>query len=137
MQISLLAALAALATCSALCGPRSPLKSMVRVGGARAGGAVGATRAGSHQLKAMPGPLDVSLPLADLDADTLGALGDIQELNSALDGALDAAVDPNAVGDILQKVVASPFIVAVPIGAGLLVALGLGFFIFSWGSPKE
>ena len=134
MQISLLAALAALATCSALCGPRSPLKSMVRASG---GGAVGATRAGSHQLKAMPGPLDVSLPLADLDADTLGALGDIQELNSALDGALDAAVDPNAVGDILQKVVASPFIVAVPIGAGLLVALGLGFFIFSWGSPKE
>jgi len=79
----------------------------------------------------------LSLTLSDggLDADTLSALGDVQELNDALDGAVDG-VGP-AVGDILQTVVASPFIIAVPIAAGLLVAFGLGFFIFSWGSPKE
>ena len=82
-----------------------------------------------------------SLPLADggLDGDTLGALGDIRELNEALDGAIDAAgVDTGAaMGDVLMKVVASPYIIAVPILAGLGVAFAIGFFIFSWGSVKD
>lgn len=78
-----------------------------------------------------------SLQLADgLDADTLGALGDLQELNDALDGAIDAA-NPNSAGDILQTLVASPAIIAVPIGAGLLVAFAIGYFIFSYGQGRE
>ena len=89
---------------------------------------------------ALPGPAfqKLSLMLAEgLDADTLQALGDVQELNDALDGAIDQAAGPNAAADILTKVVASPFIIAVPILAGLGVAFAIGFFIFSYGNGKE
>jgi hypothetical protein len=87
---------------------------------------------------ALPAFQKLSLMLAEgLDADTLQALGDVQELNDALDGAIDQAAGPNAAADILTKVVASPFIIAVPILAGLGVAFAIGFFIFSYGNGKE
>lgn len=74
-------------------------------------------------------------PLADLDAETLDALGDINELNDALDGVVDNAINPTV--GILTKLSASPLIVAVPILAGILVAFGFGFFVFSYGQGKE
>ena len=77
----------------------------------------------------------ISLPLADgLDAETLNALGDVQELNEALDSAVDGS---GVVVNGLQELVASPLILIVPIGAGLLVAIGLGFFISAWGSGRD
>jgi hypothetical protein len=74
-----------------------------------------------------------------LDADTLNALGDLQELNQALDGAVDGALESaqNPALSILTKLVDSPAILAVPIGAGLLVAFLVGYFIFSYGQGKE
>ena len=77
----------------------------------------------------------VGFPIADLDAETLDALGDINELNDALDGVVDNAVNPTV--GIQTKLSASPLIVAVPILAGLLVAFGFGFFVFSYGQGKE
>jgi predicted PurR-regulated permease PerM len=76
---------------------------------------------------------------AGLDADTLSALGDLQELNQALDGAVDGALEQaqNPALSVLTKLVDSPAILAVPIGAGLLVAFGISFFIFSYGQGKE
>ena len=77
----------------------------------------------------------MSLPLASgLDAETLNALGDVQELNEALDTAVDSS---GIVVNGLQNLVSSPLVLAVPIGAGLLVALGLGFFISNWGSGRD
>lgn len=76
-----------------------------------------------------------SLPLAGgLDAETLNALGDVQELNEALDTAVDGS---GIVVNGLQSLVASPLVLVVPIAAGILVALGLGFFISSWGSGRD
>ena len=77
----------------------------------------------------------MGFPLADLDAETLDALGDINELNDALDGVVDSAVNPTV--GILTKLSASPLIVAVPILAGILVAFGFGFFVFSYGQGKD
>ena len=80
--------------------------------------------------------LQPSLLLAEgLDAETLDALGDVQELNYALDGVVDSTVNP-AVG-ILTKLAASPAIIGVPILAGLLVAFGFGYFVSSYGSGKD
>jgi len=74
---------------------------------------------------------------AGLDADTLSALGDVQELNEALDGAIDGAV-VNPASDILQRIVASPAIVAVPILAGLLVAVAIAYITgFGAASTKD
>jgi hypothetical protein len=73
--------------------------------------------------------------LADLDAETIEALGDVSELNYALDGVVDGAVNP-AVG-ILTKLSASPVIVLIPVLAGLLVAVGFGYFVFSYGQVKD
>jgi len=79
--------------------------------------------------------INPSMLLADgLDADTLNALGDIQEIEDAVDAASDSTA---AIGSIVTQIVDSPIILAVPIGAGLLVAFGLGFFIFSYSRGKE
>jgi hypothetical protein len=69
----------------------------------------------------------------------LSVLGDLQELNQALDGAVDGALEQaqNPALSVLTKLVDSPAILAVPIGAGLLVAFGISFFIFSYGQGKE
>jgi len=76
-----------------------------------------------------------SLSIADgLDAETLGALGDVQELTDALNDAIDVS---NPTADILTKLVDSPFILIIPIGAGLLVAAGVGFLIYSYGKGNE
>jgi len=76
-----------------------------------------------------------SMWLADgLDADTLGALGDMQEMGEALDQAIDSS---NPAMSVLTKIVASPAIIAVPIGSGLLVAAALGLFISSYANGKE
>jgi hypothetical protein len=79
----------------------------------------------------------VSFFLADggLDAETLDALGDVNDLNYALDGVIDSTVNP-AVG-ILTKLAASPAILAIPVLAGLLVAVGFGYFIFSYGQGRD
>ena len=80
----------------------------------------------------MQSPLFTTFNIASgLDADTLGALGDVQDLNQALD---DAIVTGNPASNVLTKIVSSPLIIAIPIGAGLLVALGLGFFISSYSN---
>ena len=76
---------------------------------------------------------------AGLDADTLSALGDTDALNQALDGAVNGALEQaqNPALSVLTKLVDSPAILAVPITAGLLVAFGISFFIFSYGQGKE
>lgn len=74
--------------------------------------------------------------LADgLDAETLDALGEVQELNYALDGVVDGAVNP-AVG-ILVKLASSPAILVIPILAGLLVAVAFGYFVSSYGQGRD
>lgn len=89
-----------------------------------------AQRAPSVSLHAFP-----SLTIADvLDADTIGALGDISDADEGLELALDSS---NAAADILTRVVSSPAIIAVPIGAGLLVAFVIGYFIFSYGQGRD
>ena len=91
----------------------------------------------SSTLKVFPTEIlsSASLHLAGgLDAETLDALGDVQELNEALDSAVDSS---EIVVNGLQKLVASPLVLAIPIGAGLLVAVGLGFFISNWGSGRD
>lgn len=76
-----------------------------------------------------------SLTIADvLDADTIGALGDIADADEGLELAVDSS---NAAADILTRVVSSPAIIAVPIGAGLLVAFAVGYFIFSYGQGRD
>lgn len=87
--------------------------------------------------------------IAGLDADTLSALGDVQDI-----ATLDIEAPTNVVG-ILTQLTASPLILAVPIGGlwepkrnflfnkslyiegGLLVALGLAFFIVSYGNGRD
>lgn len=67
-----------------------------------------------------------------LDAETLGALGDVQDLN------LDAVMDTTAVAaGVLTKLVDSPAILAIPIGAGTLVAFVFGYFIYSYGQGRD
>lgn len=43
----------------------------------------------------------------------------------------------NPAASILTKLVASPLVIAIPIAAGILVAIGLGLFISSYASGKE
>ena len=89
----------------------------------------------SFELNAFPN--SQLLFLADagaLDPETLESLGDIQELNEALDGAIDAA---NPAIGILSKLVASPAFLALPIGAGIVVSFLIGYFIFSYASGKD
>ena len=86
------------------------------------------------QLNAFPNFQSLLLAEGGLDAETLESLGDLQELNEALDGAIDAA---NPAIGILSKLVASPAFLAVPIGAGITVAFLIGYFIFSYGQGKD
>ncbi len=69
-----------------------------------------------------------------LNPETLDALGNIQDSSDSIDSIAQAATP---VGSVLTKVVASPIILAVPIGAGLLVAFGIGFFIFWYGKGND
>jgi len=82
-----------------------------------------------------------SLSIADgLDAETLSALGDaetlsdVQDLTDALNDAIDVS---NPTADVLTRLVDSPLILLIPIGAGLLVASGVGFLIYSYGKGNE
>jgi len=80
------------------------------------------------QLKAF----NPSLLVADgLDADTLNAMGDIQDLNEALDQAIDSS---NIAVSVLTKLSMSPLIIAIPILAGLLVAVALGVGISKYAN---
>jgi hypothetical protein len=77
-----------------------------------------------------------SFNIADgLDADTLNALGDIQQLDEAIDN-LEVQGGP-AIGDIVTNAVASPAILLVPILAGGLVAFAVGFFIYKYSQGSE
>ena len=97
--------------------------------------------------------------LADgLDSETLGALGDVGELNDvrssdytiiyinctcylimflsqALDSAISASSNPGV--SIVNKLISSPLVLAVPITAGLLFAFAVGYFIMSYGQGKD
>lgn len=74
-------------------------------------------------------------PTGGLDAETLGVLGDTSDISGDLvDGAFEAATP---VASVLTKIVASPAILAVPIGAGFLVAFGIGFFIYWYSRGPE
>ena len=89
----------------------------------------------SSSLSLSLSSLSSSLSIADgLDAETLGALGDVQDLTDALNDAIDVS---NPTADILTKLVDSPLILVIPIGAGLLVASGVGFLIYSYGKVNE
>lgn len=73
--------------------------------------------------------------LADgLDADTLGALGSVDE-NIDMKGIVESASN-NAATSVLLKLSGSPLIVLVPIGAGVLVALALAFGISGYSNGK-
>jgi hypothetical protein len=91
------------------------------------------TRA-SMKLQAFPNLQTFFIAEGGLDAETLESLGDLQELNDALDGAIDAA---NPAVGILSKLVASPAFLAIPIGAGIAVSFIIGYFIFSYGQGKD
>lgn len=91
------------------------------------------TRA-STKLQAFPNLQTFFIAEGGLDAETLESLGDLQELNDALDGAIDAA---NPAVGILSKLVASPAFLAIPIGAGIAVSFIIGYFIFSYGQGKD
>jgi hypothetical protein len=88
----------------------------------------------SSKLHALPNLNTLFISDGGLDPETLESLGDIQDLNEALDGAIDNA---NPAISILTKLVASPLVLAVPIGAGVLVAFLVGFFIFSYGQGRD
>eukprot|EP00595_Chromulina_sp_UTEXLB2642_P002315 CAMPEP_0196765600 /NCGR_PEP_ID=MMETSP1095-20130614/9993_1 /TAXON_ID=96789 ORGANISM="Chromulina nebulosa, Strain UTEXLB2642" /NCGR_SAMPLE_ID=MMETSP1095 /ASSEMBLY_ACC=CAM_ASM_000446 /LENGTH=66 /DNA_ID=CAMNT_0042123919 /DNA_START=71 /DNA_END=267 /DNA_ORIENTATION=+ len=63
-----------------------------------------------------------SFQLADLNPETLNAIGDLTESDEAVEAI-------NQVGpavEILKNVVDTPIILFVPIAAGLLVAFGVG-----------
>lgn len=85
-----------------------------------------------NSLPVMPAPS--TFMLSALDADTLEALGDVQDINNALGDVLN---ESNPALSILTKAVSSPAILAVPIGAGSLVAFAIGFFIYSYGQGRD
>ena len=76
-----------------------------------------------------------SMPLAELDADTLGALGDVGYVD--VSGVVEGASQGNVAMSVLMKITGSPLILVVPIGAGVLVAVLLGWFISSYSNGKE
>ena len=77
-----------------------------------------------------------SLWLADgLGADTLSAIGDAADLGNEIDESMLNA--PAAAGSVLQNIVSSPAILAVPILAGGLVAFLIAFFISGYSNGKE
>jgi hypothetical protein len=72
-----------------------------------------------------------------LSADTLNAIGNSGDLSDAADMAVEGVGLPNIGADILQRLVGSPLILAVPILAGILVAAVLGFGISSYSNIKD
>lgn len=73
--------------------------------------------------------------MAGLDADTLGALGDVGDVD--LSGVVGGGSQGNVAMSVLMKITGSPLILAVPIGAGVLVAVLLGWFISSYSNGRE
>lgn len=72
-----------------------------------------------------------------LSADTLNAIGNSGDLSDAADMAVEGVGLPNIGADVLQRLVGSPLIVAVPITAGILVAVVLGVGISSYSNIKD
>lgn len=89
----------------------------------------------STQLNAFPDLQSLFLAEGGLGAETLSTLGNIGEIDGALDGAVVDAVNP-AIG-VLSRLVASPAFLLVPIGAGSAVAFLIGFFIFKYGQGND
>lgn len=75
--------------------------------------------------------------LADgLDADTLGALGNVKDSDVDMQSIVEGAAT-NPATSILLKLSGSPLVIVVPIGAGILVALALAFGISSYSNGKD
>jgi hypothetical protein len=74
------------------------------------------------------------MPLADLSPDTLDALGDVGDAADSLDAAVGQL---NPAVAVIDKLVEMKVLVAIPIIAGLLVAVGLGYFISSYASGSD
>ena len=74
-----------------------------------------------------------------LSEETLNALGsNLDELaDAATDAALSSSPDSAVIASIVGKLASSPAILAVPIGAGLLVSFLIGFFIYSYGRGSD
>ena len=70
-----------------------------------------------------------------LDSETLNALGNL--VDSDVVDAVATSSDQAVVVSIISKLAASPAILAVPIGAGFLVAFAVGFFIYSYGRGSD
>lgn len=81
--------------------------------------------------------ISLSAGVEGLDTETLNALGNIQELNDAADALTSSTPDTAVVVSIVNKLASSPAILAVPIGAGFLVAFAIGFFIYSYGKGSD
>ncbi|KAJ1383159.1 hypothetical protein B484DRAFT_460214, partial [Ochromonadaceae sp. CCMP2298] len=121
-QIHLTLALLVLCLLCSTTAFRVPSLALARRGSSGAVAIPGASYSQSSTARdAFPSFNMPSFNIAALDVDTLGAIGNVKELNEKMEGVIDTS---NPAVDILTKVVSSPAIIAVPIAAGLLVAVG-------------
>ena len=77
-----------------------------------------------------------TLPIAELSV--LDSVGNVDNIDEVVNSVISENADTTAiVGDILQKLAGSPAILAVPIGAGLLLALAIGFGISKYSGGSD
>lgn len=77
-----------------------------------------------------------TFPISELNV--LESVGNVDNIDDVVNNVLTENSDTTAiVGDILQKLAGSPAILAVPIGAGLLVAFIIGFGISKYSNGGD
>lgn len=77
-----------------------------------------------------------TLPIAELNV--LDSVGDVENIDDVVNNVINDSSDTTAiVGDILQKLAGSPAILAIPIGAGLLLAFIIGFGISKYSGGSD
>jgi len=77
-----------------------------------------------------------TFPISELNV--LESVGNVDNIDDVVNNVLTENSDTTAiVGDILNKLTGSPAILAVPIGAGLLVAFIIGFGISKYSNGGE
>ncbi len=77
-----------------------------------------------------------ALPIAELNV--LDSVGDVENIDDVVNSVINDSSDTTAiVGDILQKLAGSPAILAIPIGAGLLLAFIIGFGISKYSGGND